>query len=107
MSFKRDGDDGSQLNLLKKRRVAELLAKDIPDDEAMLMRSGRYACTVCHYRPVFDTVDMLSVHRAGKKHQHATDNHFAKKRELALLVQKRRIEAELKNGTLKGRNEVQ
>ncbi|XP_030848545.1 sodium channel modifier 1-like [Strongylocentrotus purpuratus] len=105
MSFKRDGDDGSQLNLLKKRRVAELLAKDIPDDEAILMRSGRYACTVCHYRPVFDTVDMLSVHRAGKKHQHATDNHFAKKRELALLVQKRRMEAELKKGSLKGRDE--
>ncbi|XP_063956650.1 uncharacterized protein LOC129263977 [Lytechinus pictus] len=105
MSFKREGDDVSQLNLLKKRRVAELLAKDIPDDEAMLMSNGRYACTVCHYKPVFDTVDMLTVHRAGKKHQHATENHFAKKRELALLVRKRRQEEEIKRESQKGKNQ--
>nr|XP_054757862.1 uncharacterized protein LOC129263977 [Lytechinus pictus] len=105
MSFKREGDDVSQLNLLKKRRVAELLAKDIPDDEAMLMSNGRYACTVCHYKPVFDTVDMLTVHRAGKKHQHATENHFAKKRELALLVRKRRQEEEIKRASQKGTNQ--
>ncbi|XP_041466391.1 uncharacterized protein LOC121416925 [Lytechinus variegatus] len=104
MSFKREGDDASQLNLLKKRRVAELLAKDIPDDEAMLMSNGRYACTVCHYKPVFDTVDMLTVHRAGKKHQHATENHFAKKRELALLVRKRRQEEEIKRENQEGVN---
>ncbi|XP_063957338.1 sodium channel modifier 1-like [Lytechinus pictus] len=105
MSFKREGDDGSQLNLLKKRRVAELLAKDIPDDEAMLMSNGRYACTVCHYKPVFDTVDMLTVHRAGKKHQHATENHFAKKRDLALLVRKRRQEEEIKRESQIGKNQ--
>ncbi|NXW39138.1 SCNM1 protein, partial [Phaetusa simplex] len=28
----------------------------------------RYACTVCTHRPVFDTLDVLTVHRAGKKH---------------------------------------
>lgn len=28
----------------------------------------RYACTVCFHRPVFDTLDMLTVHRTGKKH---------------------------------------
>ncbi|NXT87056.1 SCNM1 protein, partial [Anhinga rufa] len=28
----------------------------------------RYACTVCAHRPVFDTLDVLTVHRAGKKH---------------------------------------
>ncbi|XP_072162824.1 uncharacterized protein [Diadema setosum] len=104
MSFKRDGNDGSQLNLLKKRRVAELLANDIPDDEAILMSNGRYACTVCHYRPVFDTVDMLTVHRSGKKHQHATENHFRKKRELAMLVQRRQAEAELRSEGLPGRS---
>ncbi|NXF53880.1 SCNM1 protein, partial [Oceanites oceanicus] len=51
-----------------KRRVADLLANYIPEDEALLLRSGRYACTVCAHRPVFDTLDVLTVHRAGKKH---------------------------------------
>lgn len=30
--------------------------------------SYRYTCLVCSYRPVFDTVDMLAVHRKGKRH---------------------------------------
>ncbi|NXY80385.1 SCNM1 protein, partial [Glareola pratincola] len=54
--------------LSQKRRVADLLANYIPEDEALLLRSGRYACTVCAHRPVFDTLDVLTVHRAGKKH---------------------------------------
>ncbi|NXI43256.1 SCNM1 protein, partial [Galbula dea] len=69
MSFKREGDDHSQLDVLQKRRVADLLANYIPEDEALLLRSGRYACTVCAHRPVFDTLDVLTVHRAGKKHR--------------------------------------
>ncbi len=28
----------------------------------------RYSCLVCSHRPVFDTVDMLVVHRKGKRH---------------------------------------
>ncbi|NXE83945.1 SCNM1 protein, partial [Cochlearius cochlearius] len=56
------------LGLSQKRRVADLLANYIPEDEALLLRSGRYACTVCAHRPVFDTLDVLTVHRAGKKH---------------------------------------
>ncbi|KAG7234018.1 hypothetical protein INR49_006264 [Caranx melampygus] len=68
MSFKREGDDKSQLNILKKRRVADLLSNFIPEDEAALMKNGRYTCLVCSYRPVFDTVDMLTVHRKGKRH---------------------------------------
>uniref|UniRef100_A0A8C3J2M9 Sodium channel modifier 1 n=1 Tax=Calidris pygmaea TaxID=425635 RepID=A0A8C3J2M9_9CHAR len=68
MSFKREGDDPDQLGVLQKRRVADLLANYIPEDEALLLRSGRYACTVCAHRPVFDTLDVLTVHRAGKKH---------------------------------------
>ncbi|KAF1675489.1 SCNM1 protein, partial [Pygoscelis papua] len=64
------GDEGSPgpLGLSQKRRVADLLANYIPEDEALLLRSGRYACTVCAHRPVFDTLDVLTVHRAGKKH---------------------------------------
>ncbi|NXI69300.1 SCNM1 protein, partial [Anseranas semipalmata] len=52
----------------QKRRVADLLANYIPEDEALLLRSGRYACTVCAHRPVFDTLEVLAVHRAGRKH---------------------------------------
>ncbi|NWR65367.1 SCNM1 protein, partial [Bucorvus abyssinicus] len=64
------GDERSPgpLCLSQKRRVADLLANYIPEDEALLLRSGRYACTVCAHRPVFDTLDVLTVHRAGKKH---------------------------------------
>ncbi|XP_066842066.1 sodium channel modifier 1 isoform X2 [Anser cygnoides] len=43
MSFKRDGDEPGQLAALQKRRVAELLANYIPEDEALLLRSGRPA----------------------------------------------------------------
>lgn len=89
MSFKRDGDDGSQLNVLKKRRVADLLASYIPEDEALLLRNGRYACSVCHHRPVFDTIDMLTVHRSGKKHRACIERFYGKKVAHRNEVQKR------------------
>ncbi|XP_065516486.1 sodium channel modifier 1 isoform X2 [Lathamus discolor] len=79
MSFKRDGDDPAQLGVLQKRRVAELLASCIPEEEALLLRSGRYACTVCAHRPVFDTLDVLSVHRAGKKHRSSLQRFYGRK----------------------------
>ncbi|XP_059835972.1 sodium channel modifier 1 [Hypanus sabinus] len=90
MAFKRDGDDLSQLNALRKRRVADLLASYIPEDEAILLKSGRYACSVCSYRPVFDTADMLAVHRAGKKHIASLQRFYGQKRELQMEVQKHR-----------------
>ncbi|XP_054419403.1 sodium channel modifier 1 isoform X2 [Pteronotus mesoamericanus] len=65
MSFKRDGDDWSQLNVLKKRRVGDLLASYIPEDEALMLRDGRFACAICPHRPVLDTLTMLTAHRAG------------------------------------------
>lgn len=68
MSFKREGDDWSQLNVLKKRRVGDLLASYIPEDEALMLRDGRFACAICPHRPVLDTLAMLTAHRAGKKH---------------------------------------
>lgn len=37
-------------------------------DSNPFFRFPRYTCLVCSYRPVFDTVDMLTVHRKGKKH---------------------------------------
>ncbi|XP_063173211.1 sodium channel modifier 1 isoform X2 [Candoia aspera] len=95
MSFKREGDDPGQLQVLKKRRVAELLANYIPEDEALLLRNGRYACTVCFQRPVFDTLDMLTVHRSGKKHLASLQKFYGKKHSLENEVQKRQHQAYL------------
>ncbi|XP_075937358.1 sodium channel modifier 1 [Anarhichas minor] len=82
MSFKREGDDKSQLNILQKRRVADLLSNFIPEDEAALMKNGRYTCVVCSYRPVFDTVDTLTVHRNGKRHLEGLKAFYGKKARL-------------------------
>ncbi|XP_063341760.1 sodium channel modifier 1 [Pelmatolapia mariae] len=92
MSFKREGDDKSQLNLLKKRRVADLLSNFIPEDEAALMKNGRYTCLVCSYRPVFDTVDMLAVHRKGKRHLDGLKAFYGKKARLKTEITKRQHE---------------
>ncbi|XP_040901064.1 sodium channel modifier 1 isoform X2 [Toxotes jaculatrix] len=92
MSFKREGDDKSQLNILKKRRVADLLSNFIPEDEAALMKNGRYTCLVCSYRPVFDTVDMLTVHRKGKRHLEGLKAFYCKKAQLKNEITKRQHE---------------
>ncbi|NXI94256.1 SCNM1 protein, partial [Psophia crepitans] len=80
------------LGLSQKRRVADLLANYIPEDEALLLRSGRYACTVCAHRPVFDTLDVLTVHRAGKKHMGSLQRFYGRKHLLQDAAQKRRHE---------------
>ncbi|KAM6190231.1 sodium channel modifier 1-like [Sarcoramphus papa] len=95
MSFKREGDDPGELGVLQKRRVADLLANYIPEDEALLLRSGRYACTVCAHRPVFDTLDVLTVHRAGKKHTGSLQRFYGRKHSLQDAAQKRRHEQEV------------
>ncbi|XP_056457548.1 sodium channel modifier 1 [Gadus chalcogrammus] len=89
MSFKREGNDPSQLNVLKKRRVADLLAHFIPEDEADLMRNGRYTCLVCTSRPIFDTIDMLTVHRKGKRHLDGMKWYYGKKSQLKREITKR------------------
>lgn len=79
MSFKREGDDWSQLNVLKKRRVGDLLASYIPEEEALMLRDGRFACAICPHRPVLDTLAMLTAHRAGKKHLSSLQFFYGKK----------------------------
>ncbi|XP_013415620.1 sodium channel modifier 1-like, partial [Lingula anatina] len=69
MSFKREGDDHSLLQQIRKRRIEELFAYDIPEKEALLLRDGRFTCTICPHRPLFDTIAVLAVHRQGKKHK--------------------------------------
>ncbi|NXG39167.1 SCNM1 protein, partial [Dromaius novaehollandiae] len=76
----------------QKRRVADLLANYIPEDEALLLRSGRYTCTVCAHRPIFDTLDVLAVHRTGKKHIASLQSFYGRKRSLENEVQKRQHE---------------
>ncbi|KAG8009756.1 Sodium channel modifier 1 [Nibea albiflora] len=93
MSFKREGDDKSQLNILKKRRVADLLSHFIPEDEAALLKNGRYTCLVCSYRPVFDTVDTLTVHRKGKRHLEGLKSFYGKKARLKNEITKRQHES--------------
>ncbi|KAM6910475.1 sodium channel modifier 1 [Xenentodon cancila] len=92
MSFKREGDDKSQLNILKKRRVADLLSHFIPEDEAALMKNGRFACLMCSSRPVFDSVDMLTVHRRGRKHLEGLKAFYGKKAKLKNEITKRQHE---------------
>ncbi|NWQ92977.1 SCNM1 protein, partial [Burhinus bistriatus] len=83
------------LGLSQKRRVADLLANYIPEDEALLLRSGRYACTVCAHRPIFDTLDVLTVHRTGKKHTSSLQRFYGRKRSLQDAAQKRQHEEEV------------
>ncbi|PIK41836.1 putative sodium channel modifier 1-like [Apostichopus japonicus] len=94
MSFKRESDDISTINLVKKRRVEELLSQDIPEDEANLTKNGRFACLVCPRCPVLDTIEMLCVHRGGKRHK-SLEERFLEKREFHQLVEKKRQDAHL------------
>lgn len=98
MSFKRDGDDSNQLNALKKRRVSDLLAFNIPQEEALLLSNGRFACTVCSWRPVFDTMDVLAVHRAGKRHLASLCRFNERQQCLREEIQKRTQAAFLEEG---------
>ncbi|CAH6918654.1 Scnm1 [Phodopus roborovskii] len=96
MSFKREGDDWSQLNVLKRRRVGDLLASYIPEDEALMLRDGRFACAICPHRPVLDTLTMLTAHRAGKKHLSSLKLFYGKKQSGKKTEQNPRQQNELK-----------
>ncbi|XP_050840789.1 sodium channel modifier 1 [Serinus canaria] len=80
MSFKRDESDPGPLGALQRRRVAELLASAIPEDEALLLRDGRLACSLCPQRPVCDTLQTLLLHRAGRKHLDNLQRSFGRHR---------------------------
>uniref|UniRef100_A0A8C6QJN7 Sodium channel modifier 1 n=1 Tax=Nannospalax galili TaxID=1026970 RepID=A0A8C6QJN7_NANGA len=99
MSFKREGDDWSQLNVLKKRRVGDLLASYIPEDEALMLRDGRFACAICPHRPVLDTLAMLTAHRSGKKHLSSLKLFYGKKQQGKGTEQNPRQQNELKEET--------
>jgi hypothetical protein len=98
------GDSYTPEHLLQRQRRNEIIGSFIPEDEAIKMSNGRYVCIVCPARHVFDTIEMLAVHREGKKHR----EHYVKfkedKRALREEKQKREVErminAGLKNSKL-------
>lgn len=92
MSFKPEISPASLLNQLNDRRVTELLAEHIPEDEAKLLSNGRYTCLVCHDRPVVDTLAILSQHRVGKKHRFYLAKFMERKEETERLILKRKQE---------------
>uniref|UniRef100_H0UXY5 Sodium channel modifier 1 n=1 Tax=Cavia porcellus TaxID=10141 RepID=H0UXY5_CAVPO len=96
MSFKREGDDWSQLNVLKKRRVGDLLASYIPEDEVLMLRDGRFACAICPHRPILDTLAMLTAHRGGKKHLSSLQLFYGKNQSGKEMEQNPRPQNELK-----------
>lgn len=91
MAFKREGTDTALLQDLQKRRVSEVLVSHIPEDEALLLKNGKYACTLCPHRPVLDTIEMLAMHRKGKRHLINLTRHLShtkwKERELEKRLQ--------------------
>jgi len=101
MSFKREGDDKALLRNLQSRRVSELLATHIPDNEALLLKNGRYTCLVCKHRPIFDTLDVLAIHRKGRKHIENLSLYLAKQQERNDLIIKRKQDQLLKTGCSK------
>ncbi|XP_042628607.1 sodium channel modifier 1-like [Cyprinus carpio] len=55
------------------------------------------SCLVCSHRPVFDTVDMLMVHRKGKRHLEGMKWFYGKKNHLQREINKRRHQDDVKD----------
>ncbi|KAK3101693.1 hypothetical protein FSP39_005523, partial [Pinctada imbricata] len=59
----------------------------------------RYTCLVCNNRPIFDTVNVLYLHRQGKKHAENLEYFQQKKVELHELILKRKHDQFMLDGT--------
>uniref|UniRef100_A0A224YZL6 Sodium channel modifier 1 n=1 Tax=Rhipicephalus zambeziensis TaxID=60191 RepID=A0A224YZL6_9ACAR len=100
MAFKREGTDTALLQDLQKRRVSEILVSHIPEDEALLLKNGKYACTLCPHRPVLDTIEMLAMHRKGKRHLINLTRHLSHTKWKEHELEKRLQEANASAGTV-------
>ncbi|XP_077557383.1 sodium channel modifier 1-like [Haemaphysalis longicornis] len=98
MAFKREGTDTGLLQDLQKRRVSEILVSHIPEDEALLLKNGKYSCTVCSHRPVLDTIEMLALHRKGKRHLISLTRHLSEIKWKEQEQQRRLQEASVMSG---------
>ncbi|CAH1738313.1 sodium channel modifier 1-like isoform X1 [Aphis gossypii] len=87
MSFKRvcDGSGSDLLKSLESQRIKELLGIQIPEGEAKLLSNGKLTCMICIQRPIFDTINVLSIHRRGKKHLNELSKYLERKEELELI----------------------
>jgi len=55
---------------LRLKRVKMLLQEKIPEDEVTQLRNGKYICLVCsNTTTMFESLQILTIHRRGKKHQ--------------------------------------
>jgi len=87
MSFKSacNGTSNDLLKSLESQRIKELLGIQIPENEAKLLSNGRLTCLICIQRPIFDTINVLSIHRKGKKHLSELSKYLERKEELELM----------------------
>lgn len=79
------GSNSDLLKSLKSDRITELLGIQIPESEAKLLSNGRLTCLICAHRPIFDTINVLSIHRKGKKHLSELSKYLERKEELELI----------------------
>ncbi|XP_075231711.1 sodium channel modifier 1-like isoform X2 [Lycorma delicatula] len=88
------------------RNIRELLGSHIPEDEVKLLSNGRFTCLICTHRPIFDTINMVVVHRKGKKHVLELDKYLKRKEELEFVDMKKKqklyIQAEARTKSVLG-----
>jgi len=54
----------------RQNNVAEVLeVTSLKENEAKQLSNGKWACTICSWWPVMDTLPMLAIHRSSKKHK--------------------------------------
>ncbi|VVC39303.1 Sodium channel modifier 1, zinc-finger,Sodium channel modifier 1, acidic C-terminal domain [Cinara cedri] len=87
MTFKHvsDGSGSDLLKSLESQRIRELLGIQIPEGEARLLSNGKLTCMICIQRPIFDTINVLSIHRKGKKHLNELSKYLERKEELEIM----------------------
>eukprot|EP01122_Echinamoeba_exundans_P000357 TRINITY_DN10319_c0_g1_i1.p1 TRINITY_DN10319_c0_g1~~TRINITY_DN10319_c0_g1_i1.p1 ORF type:complete len:331 (-),score=59.24 TRINITY_DN10319_c0_g1_i1:282-1274(-) len=82
---------GAPYKAHQKFRQEQLILNEIPEKEYQRLSNGKYSCAVCSQigrTTVFDTPQMLQVHRQSKKHQEALEEIEALKREKKIRLDK-------------------
>lgn len=53
----------------KEEQLKALLGKTALVEESKQLSNGKYMCLICSRRPILDTLEVLAIHRNGKKHK--------------------------------------